>query len=136
MAPDRLQRKLHRINGAPGPPRAVLASGCMAAGAAAMAARPGGTALVLAGLAVVLGIGWLRGYQAGRPLAGAMVRRLAVGAFAGGCLAGVLVDAPDTARAWLQLPAAHGGPGVALVLLAALAEDLARGLRRALARDS
>ena len=126
-----LERRLRRINGEAALPRQAWAFACLAAlTALGLGSGLGAHKLTVALLAVFCTLVWLRRYERDRPCAGALVSRLAVGAFLGGCIAGVFVDPPGSAHTWLLAPAASGGPPALLVLLAALCEDLLQSLRK------
>lgn len=135
MVDRRLARKLRRINDGPGPPRGLLALACAASAVlAGFAWAEAASPLWPWGLlALLAGLGWLRRYQAARPLAATVVTHVAIGAFVGGLAAGLALEAPVTAREWLRTPAADGGPPAALVVLAALVEDLLAAARARLA---
>lgn len=129
MADRRLERQLRRINGQGPLVRAVCALAALTCIAAAVLVRHTPAASFLLVLAAVVPAGvWLRRYNRARPRHGAVVYDLSAGAFLGALAAAAWIHTPDSLHEWLRLPGERAAPAAAVVVIAAMLEDLAREL--------
>lgn len=109
--------------------RVLCAAFALACIAAALLARDTPETSFLLVLVAILPAGvWLRRYNRARPEHGAVLYDLAAGAFLGALVAAVWLHPPDSLHEWLRIPGLRAAPAAAVVLVAAMLEDLGREL--------